>query len=252
MKAIIIYLLGSISLIAQSFDLLATYTLDLNTDFPNSHTTSLFINSNENISYYILDFGGIKENEFNEDSNEIIVRSKNTDNLLIYNKLNEFIISQELTFNDSYWVKESLSFDWEITNETKESDGYVMQKATTTFRGRDYIAWFTKEIPIPMGPYKFYGLPGLILEIYDTDNIYHWTITKIEENKTIASNNLYPEHHDFLSMKQFVEKKENSDNQIDASILSRLPKGVNLKSVQSTTVPVERKGIEIKFEWEED
>ena len=249
MKAIIIYLLGSISLIAQNFDLLATYTLDLNTDFPNSHTTSLLIDSNENISYYILDFGGIKENEFNEESNEIIVRSKNTDNLLIYNKLNEFIVSQELTFNDSFWVKESLSFDWEISNETKESDGYVMQKATTTFRGRDYVAWFTKEIPIPMGPYKFYGLPGLIMEIYDTDNIYHWTITKIENKEINHSTDLYPKSQKFYSIKEFVEKKERDRNAMTSSIQSRLSRDLNATQVKSTYY---RKGIEIRFEWEED
>lgn len=252
MRFFTLFIFICISLNAQNFDYIATYNIEFNTDFPASYASTLLMNSEKNNSYYILDYDKSEPTYYDENKSAVILSPTNTDDLLVFNQLNEFVISLEEGFKSSYWVKDQIVFDWIMTNETKESDGYVMQKATTTFRGRDYVAWFTKEIPIPMGPYKFYGLPGLIMEIYDTDNIYHWTITKIEENKTIASNNLYPEHHDFLSMKQFVEKKENSDNQIDASIISRLPKGANLKSVQSTTVPVERKGIEIKFEWEED
>jgi GLPGLI family protein len=41
-----------------------------------------------------------------------------------------------------------------------------------TYAGRDYKAWFTNEIPVSDGPYKFYGLPGLIVEIEDSKKQY--------------------------------------------------------------------------------
>jgi len=51
---------------------------------------------------------------------------------------------------------------WEIMNDTLTIMGYLCQKAVSTFRGRNHIAWFTSEIPVNDGPWKLYGLPGLI------------------------------------------------------------------------------------------
>ena len=75
--------------------------------------------------------------------------------------------------NDRFFYTEELDqFEWQILPVTKSIKDYKVQKAKTSFKGRDYIAWFTPEIPISEGPYKFNGLPGLILEIADTEK--HW------------------------------------------------------------------------------
>lgn len=71
-----------------------------------------------------------------------------------------------------YMVIEEIIPDWSISQDTITIMNYLCMKATTHFRGRDYIAWFTTEIPINDGPWKFYGLPGLILQISDTENIF--------------------------------------------------------------------------------
>lgn len=47
--------------------------------------------------------------------------------------------------------------------------------------GRRWIAYFSKEYPQSLGPYKFSGLPGLIFELYDTRDDYHFTLTKVEK-----------------------------------------------------------------------
>jgi GLPGLI family protein len=79
--------------------------------------------------------------------------------------------------------------NWKITNETKEIAGYKCQKATCTFRGRHYIAWFTREIPVKEGPWKFNGLPGLIVKIYDTHEHYDFELYSVKkEKKTIVFN----------------------------------------------------------------
>ena len=71
---------------------------------------------------------------------------------------------------------------WEITEEVREIAGYKAQKAITRSHdirsreldgGSDYgdaIAWFTTDIPIPSGPERYYGLPGLIVLIEFTNN----------------------------------------------------------------------------------
>lgn len=59
---------------------------------------------------------------------------------------------------------------------------YTLKKATINKYGKDFIAWYCPEIPINDGPYKFYGLPGLIFEIYDTNNNHHFTLNSIQKS----------------------------------------------------------------------
>lgn len=72
-------------------------------------------------------------------------------------------------------LKEQHKINWTITPDTKTIEGFKVQKATTTFGGRNWIAWFTNDIQIQDGPYKFCGLPGLILSIGDDkgDHIFN-------------------------------------------------------------------------------
>ncbi|MDR0995453.1 MAG: GLPGLI family protein, partial [Tannerella sp.] len=62
--------------------------------------------------------------------------------------------------------------DWKIGAATKKILGYDCTEATCSYRGRDYVAWFTTAIPLKDGPWMFGGLPGLILAIHDTQNQY--------------------------------------------------------------------------------
>lgn len=64
-------------------------------------------------------------------------------------------------------LKELGKMDWTISSETKDIEGFKTQKAQTTFGGRRWTAWFTNEIQLQDGPYKFCGLPGLILNVGD-------------------------------------------------------------------------------------
>lgn len=72
--------------------------------------------------------------------------------------------------------------EWEITDSVKTVIGYECFKATAEFRGRKWTAWFTPEIPIQDGPWKLCGLPGLILEAYDTSHDYSFTAEGIRQN----------------------------------------------------------------------
>lgn len=84
-------------------------------------------------------------------------------------KKNEFYYNAEVAFK-YFVVKDSLSiFNWNILKDKKEILGFSCQLATMDFRGRKYEAWFATELPIG-GPWKFDGLPGMILEIKSVDN----------------------------------------------------------------------------------
>lgn len=70
---------------------------------------------------------------------------------------------------------------WQIENETDTILGYVCQKAKLSFRGRDYIAWFAADIPVNDGPWKFMGLPGLILKVEDSMQLFSFTIIGLQQ-----------------------------------------------------------------------
>lgn len=71
------------------------------------------------------------------------------------------------------------AFTWTITPTTATVAGYICQRATTTFGGRQWEAWFTREVPVSDGPYKFYGLPGLIVKVGDTRQHYIFELLKL-------------------------------------------------------------------------
>lgn len=74
----------------------------------------------------------------------------------------------ESIFMDWYYYEEPIpQIEWNLVAGTDEICGHECKKATTTFRGRNWTAWYTEEIPIDNGPWKFGCLPGLILKVED-------------------------------------------------------------------------------------
>lgn len=71
---------------------------------------------------------------------------------------------------------EDLKLNWNTQNEKQKIGEYNTQKATTEFGGRKWTAWFSTDLPFPDGPYKFYGLPGLIVKIEDDEKNYSWVL----------------------------------------------------------------------------
>lgn len=77
---------------------------------------------------------------------------------------------------DQYKVKEDQKPEWKILPEKQKIGEYNAQKATTAYGGREWIAWFSTDIPFQDGPYKFYGLPGLIVKLEDTTGSHIMTL----------------------------------------------------------------------------
>lgn len=61
---------------------------------------------------------------------------------------------------------------WTLQPEIKQVGRYLCKKAVASFRGREYVAWYTEEIPSIGGPWKFDGLGGLILEVASLDGFF--------------------------------------------------------------------------------
>ena len=75
---------------------------------------------------------------------------------------------------DGYYTEPVAQQKWTMHDERQTILGHKCQKATCHWRGRDFVAWFASTIPVRLGPWAFGGLPGLILKIYDTEQLYTW------------------------------------------------------------------------------
>lgn len=68
--------------------------------------------------------------------------------------------------------------NWKLVDETKVINSIVCKKAEVSYKGREWTAWYSTEIPFPYGPYKFSGLPGLIVKITDKTEDYDFELVK--------------------------------------------------------------------------
>lgn len=96
------------------------------------------------------------------------------------------IVTMNVRYNTTDYIYEEPieKIIWDIlppgNNSILNILGYDCLKATCSFRGRNYEAWFTQDIPIHAGPWKLSGLPGTILRANDTDNLFQWEAVGIE------------------------------------------------------------------------
>lgn len=125
---------------------------------------------------------------------------------------------------DKFIVKQNIDLNWKLEDEFSKILNYDVQKATTEYGGRKWIAWFAKEIPIQDGPYKFKNLPGLILKVEDANQSHTFELKGIKKNAAdfeYPKLNNYKEYH--LSYEQFVKKFKNYRKNPTADLVDRIP-----------------------------
>jgi GLPGLI family protein len=94
--------------------------------------------------------------------------------------LQDYIIEQELPRHK-----------WKMHKEQKLIGDITCQKATTKYAGRQYTAWFAPSLPLSFGPWKLWGLPGLILEASDEKNQVQFLFAGITDpDGTLNSNSI--------------------------------------------------------------
>ncbi|SFW77447.1 GLPGLI family protein [Sinomicrobium oceani] len=116
-------------------------------------------------------------------------------------------IVDKIPGNFFLYEEEMDKINWNIQSDKETISGYECQKATGYFAGRNYIAWFTNEIPINDGPYKFSGLPGLIVKISDIENHYVFTLNSLQKiNNSTHIHFISPELKTIKTSKKEVYK----------------------------------------------
>lgn len=111
------------------------------------------------------------------------------------------VLEEHLKKQYNAYQQPSMSAEhWNITNDTDSLiTGLKTYKAQCQFGGRHWVAWFTPEIPVSDGPYKFGGLPGLILKLESADGDFTFHILGIDR---LPSAKLVPELPDYQLINQ--------------------------------------------------
>lgn len=157
--------------------------------------------------------------------------------------------------SDEFLLQEQLgSIQWTIEDDTKQIGNFKCQKASCRFRGRDYTAWFTPEIPVCFGPWKLNGLPGLILEVSDSKQEVIFFAVEINIDKSKGCdfsvlNDSLPKYHlkDYV---YFITHRNSAQaTQINQNLNvmnARMPEGTQM---ELSKAKVSFRGLQLEYEY---
>ncbi|MEM6515604.1 MAG: GLPGLI family protein, partial [Bacteroidota bacterium] len=185
-----------------------------------------------------------------ESDNKTILINKDTSKKPVFflDRKNNILITKVWKFRKNYVLTEDIPLiSWEVKQEYKTVSELNCQKAVGSFRGRNYIVWFTEDIPINLGPWKLSGLPGLILEAEDDKGIFFYRATKVKLNSEIPTIDL-PKIEDAISLKEFVSEIEPKKfEDLNKRLQAKMDRSISL---DTSLGPVRSSQKELVYEWE--
>lgn len=102
---------------------------------------------------------------------------------------------REYIFPHEYEGKEETpEIEWTLKEDTMTVSGYLCQQASATFRGVEWHAYYTDEIPSSAGPWRLHGLPGLIVRAESDAHTFCLSELR-QESSPITSPEQNPEVH---------------------------------------------------------
>lgn len=217
-------------------------------------------------SYFFIEnvVGNDSENLMNgenlvfSETNELNINIKPPENAIIHavniDKENKLIRSKKAIYKSGQYVPSIVieptgTIKWELIDESKKISSYQAFKATTTFRGRNYIAWYTPEIKVNAGPWKFQGLPGLILEVTDEDKGVHFNLSSVAIPYEFSRDSLIFEEELVLNIEEYAllnDPKVIIDEFVEW-LESSIPQSGTVINSTNISTSINRNGIEREY-----
>lgn len=154
------------------------------------------------------------------------IEQLSTDTFWFDLKQNSLLSKVNIFSNTLNIIEKTPTINWNLTKETVIKNSIVLHKATTTFRGRNYIALYDPATAIPYGPWKLNGLPGLIYEVYDTEKVFHWYITAIL-HKDLNLN--IPKFRKTISLQEFNNFVKNYEENLTIQLKNNYGRDANVE-----------------------
>jgi len=138
------------------------------------------------------------------DANVNFMRSRKYHRRKVYKSISDsLMISNYDIMAEKFYIKEQMGdLNWQISDSTTVVLGKKCNLAKVKFRGRNYDVFYTPDITTSNGPWKFHGLPGLILKVVSKENEEYYKIECIEINKTSSKEDLSEVYKKYLSKKR--------------------------------------------------
>lgn len=153
---------------------------------PQFQTTAYDLSFNDSISVYKATPKDEAPDPFEPSGggNRIIMRfgGPGDDGILYENHASGRLLEEATLEEKTYLISDSVrDLSWKLSEETGNVLGHACKKATATnMRGAKLVGWYSEDIPAPVGPEKFGGLPGAILRLEADSGGIVFTATRID------------------------------------------------------------------------
>lgn len=183
---------------------------------------SKYVDYKEYVSDSLLEVHVAQKMDMVESVNTLVPLLKGALSISIFKNYQDgnLVVSDRIPLGGTYKYEEPMQLqDWALVDGEQMVCGYRCQKATTTFRGRTYTAWYAPEIAVVDGPWKFSGLPGLILQVEDSEGHYKFECISIEKNTTPKP--IYEKEADYVNTSREKFMKALADYYVNPSAVAQ-------------------------------
>lgn len=191
----------------MDFNYILTYHTTINTHIEENYENILFLNNV--IALYT--WKTIGNTEIQSTSSGGMTRAehkKNGEYNFTDTKLKSIISLSNISSTERPYVKQDLpEINWVITNETKVISNMQCTKAVGVYGDRTFTAWFSSDFPTHFGPWKLYGLPGVVVEAYDNNREIQFNLRSIKKNDKPVSVDL--KNKKYITLEQFYQREIN-------------------------------------------
>ncbi len=199
----------------DNFEFKAVYHLKYKIDSTeNTYKTENFILLfNKNKSLFLAEKQYKRDSLLAKNVGYIRARSRYNSKFQEYimTNLNEqTLLFKENLFNSNFGYVEKINNNIIFTNKQQKINGINCKTAKTKKYGRIWFLDYSDDYPFQFGPYKFIGLPSLVIKARDKQNTYIYELVSIHkiDDKSIKIPPRYQSKYKNLTKSQFNTIKE--------------------------------------------